>query len=34
MLRESSLLVEEVEHDRWQWMPALVHPLAIGVAAA
>lgn len=34
MLRESSLLVEDVEHDRWKWMPALVHPLAIGVAAA
>ena len=34
MLRESSLSVEEVEHDRWKWMPALVHPLAIGVATA
>jgi ubiquinone/menaquinone biosynthesis C-methylase UbiE len=34
MLRESSLAVEEVEHDRWKWMPALVHPLAIGVATA
>jgi ubiquinone/menaquinone biosynthesis C-methylase UbiE len=34
MLRESSLRVEEVEHDRWKWMPALVHPLAIGVATA
>ena len=34
MLRESSLLVENVEHDRWKWMPALVHPLAIGVATA
>lgn len=34
MLRKSSLRVEDVEHDRWKWMPALVHPLAIGVAAA
>jgi ubiquinone/menaquinone biosynthesis C-methylase UbiE len=34
MLRESPLRVEGVEHDRWKWMPALVHPLAIGVAAA
>jgi ubiquinone/menaquinone biosynthesis C-methylase UbiE len=34
MLRESPLRVEDVEHDRWKWMPALVHPLAIGVAAA
>jgi SAM-dependent methyltransferase len=34
MLRESPLRVKEVEHDRWKWMPALVHPLAIGVAAA
>ena len=34
MLRESSLRVEDVEHDRWKWMPALVHPLAIGIAAA
>jgi ubiquinone/menaquinone biosynthesis C-methylase UbiE len=34
MLRESPLRVEAVERDRWSWMPALVHPLAIGVAAA
>jgi ubiquinone/menaquinone biosynthesis C-methylase UbiE len=34
LLRESPLRVGEVEHDRWKWMPALVHPLAIGVAAA
>ena len=34
MLRESSLRVEDVEHDRWKWMPALVRPLAIGIAAA
>lgn len=34
MLRKSSLRVEDVEHDRWKWMPALVHPLAIGIAAA
>jgi ubiquinone/menaquinone biosynthesis C-methylase UbiE len=34
MLRESSLRVHDVEHDRWKWMPALVRPLAIGVANA
>jgi ubiquinone/menaquinone biosynthesis C-methylase UbiE len=34
LLRESSLRVKEVEHDRWRWMPALVHPLAIGTAEA
>jgi ubiquinone/menaquinone biosynthesis C-methylase UbiE len=34
MLRESALRVEAVEPDRWSWMPALVHPLAIGVATA
>jgi ubiquinone/menaquinone biosynthesis C-methylase UbiE len=34
MLRESPLRVEAVESDRWSWMPALVHPLAIGTAAA
>jgi ubiquinone/menaquinone biosynthesis C-methylase UbiE len=34
MLRESSLQIEDVGHDRWKWMPALVHPLAIGIAAA
>jgi ubiquinone/menaquinone biosynthesis C-methylase UbiE len=34
MLRESPLRVKEVEHDRWKWMPALVHPLAIGTAEA
>lgn len=34
MLRDSELRVETVEHDRWSWMPALVHPLAIGLATA
>jgi ubiquinone/menaquinone biosynthesis C-methylase UbiE len=34
MLRESPLRIEAVERDRWSWMPALVHPLAIGTAAA
>ena len=34
MLRDSELRVETVERDRWRWMPALVHPLAIGIAAA
>jgi ubiquinone/menaquinone biosynthesis C-methylase UbiE len=34
LLRESDLEVREVERDRWSWMPALVHPLAIGVAQA
>jgi ubiquinone/menaquinone biosynthesis C-methylase UbiE len=34
MLRESPLRVEAVERERWSWMPALVHPLAIGTAAA
>jgi ubiquinone/menaquinone biosynthesis C-methylase UbiE len=34
MLRESPLRVEDVVHDRWKWMPALVHPLAVGVTAA
>jgi ubiquinone/menaquinone biosynthesis C-methylase UbiE len=33
MLRET-LRVHDVVHDRWKWMPALVHPLAIGIAAA
>jgi hypothetical protein len=33
MLRET-LRVQDVVHDRWKWMPALVHPLAIGIAAA
>jgi ubiquinone/menaquinone biosynthesis C-methylase UbiE len=32
LLRDSPLKVETVEHDRWSWMPALVHPLAIGSA--
>jgi ubiquinone/menaquinone biosynthesis C-methylase UbiE len=32
LLRESPLHVETVEQDRWSWMPALVHPLAIGSA--
>jgi ubiquinone/menaquinone biosynthesis C-methylase UbiE len=34
LLRESPLKVEAVDHDRWSWMPALVHPLAIGSAQA
>jgi ubiquinone/menaquinone biosynthesis C-methylase UbiE len=34
MLRESPLKLAGVEHDRWKWMPALVHPLAIGTAEA
>jgi ubiquinone/menaquinone biosynthesis C-methylase UbiE len=34
LLRESVLRVDEVERDRWSWMPALVHPLAIGRAEA
>jgi len=34
LLRESPLEVEAVESDRWSWMPALVHPLAIGNARA
>jgi ubiquinone/menaquinone biosynthesis C-methylase UbiE len=34
LLRESALRVDEVERDRWRWMPALVHPLAIGRAEA
>ena len=34
LLRESPLRVETVDHDRWSWMPALVHPLAIGRAQA
>ena len=34
LLRESPLRIEAVERDRWNWMPALVHPLAIGIAAA
>jgi ubiquinone/menaquinone biosynthesis C-methylase UbiE len=34
LLRESPLEVDAVEHDRWSWMPALVHPLAIGEARA
>jgi ubiquinone/menaquinone biosynthesis C-methylase UbiE len=34
MLREGPLQVEEVHHDRWRWMPVLVHPLAVGVASA
>lgn len=34
LLRESPLRVEAVERERWSWMPALVHPLAIGTAAA
>jgi ubiquinone/menaquinone biosynthesis C-methylase UbiE len=34
LLRESPLHVETVDHDRWSWMPALVHPLAIGRAQA
>jgi ubiquinone/menaquinone biosynthesis C-methylase UbiE len=34
LLRESTLRVGGVERDRWSWMPALVHPLAIGQAEA
>ena len=34
LLRDSPLKVETVNHDRWSWMPALVHPLAIGRAQA
>ena len=34
MIGESALRIEAVESDRWNWMPALVHPLAIGSAAA
>jgi len=34
LLRESPLQVQEVDHDRWSWMPVLVHPLAIGSAQA
>jgi ubiquinone/menaquinone biosynthesis C-methylase UbiE len=34
LLRESPLSVETVDSDRWSWMPALVHPLAIGRAQA
>jgi ubiquinone/menaquinone biosynthesis C-methylase UbiE len=34
LLHESALRVGEVERDRWSWMPALVHPLAIGIAEA
>ena len=34
MIGESPLRIETVERDRWSWMPALVHPLAIGTAAA
>ena len=34
LLRESPLEVDAVESERWSWMPALVHPLAIGTAQA
>jgi ubiquinone/menaquinone biosynthesis C-methylase UbiE len=34
LLRQSALRVGEVGRDRWSWMPALVHPLAIGRAEA
>jgi ubiquinone/menaquinone biosynthesis C-methylase UbiE len=34
LLRESGLQVQAVDHDRWSWMPVLVHPLAIGSAQA
>ncbi len=34
LLRDSPLSVEAVDHDRWAWMPALVHPLAFGSAQA
>ncbi|HSD23538.1 MAG TPA: class I SAM-dependent methyltransferase [Solirubrobacterales bacterium] len=34
LLRESDLHVQTVDRARWSWMPALVHPLAIGRAQA
>jgi ubiquinone/menaquinone biosynthesis C-methylase UbiE len=34
LLKESPLQVDAVERERWSWMPALVHPLAIGEARA
>jgi SAM-dependent methyltransferase len=34
LLREGPLRVETLEWGRWNWMPALVHPLAIGSARA
>lgn len=34
LLRESPLRLDGVENARWKWMPALVHPLAIGRAEA
>jgi ubiquinone/menaquinone biosynthesis C-methylase UbiE len=34
LVRESALKVQAVDHDRWSWMPVLVHPLAIGSAQA
>jgi SAM-dependent methyltransferase len=34
LLSESALQVQAVDHDRWSWMPVLVHPLAIGSAQA
>jgi ubiquinone/menaquinone biosynthesis C-methylase UbiE len=34
LLRDSSLEIDTVEKERWSWMPALVHPLAIGEARA
>ena len=34
LLRESPLRLKTVDSDRWSWMPALVHPLAIGRAQA
>jgi ubiquinone/menaquinone biosynthesis C-methylase UbiE len=34
LLRESALQLQAVDHDRWSWMPVLVHPLAIGSAQA
>jgi ubiquinone/menaquinone biosynthesis C-methylase UbiE len=34
LLRDSPLRVQAVGHERWSWMPALVHPLAIGSAQA
>jgi ubiquinone/menaquinone biosynthesis C-methylase UbiE len=34
LLHESRLEVDAVEREHWSWMPALVHPLAIGEAQA
>jgi ubiquinone/menaquinone biosynthesis C-methylase UbiE len=34
LLRDSPLEVDVVERERWSWMPAIVHPLAIGEGRA